>query len=213
MTLFEMLAAAQGGRAMANLGGQFGLSEQQTTDAVRQLLPAFSTGFKRNTATPEGLGALLQALNGGRHERYYDDVTIFGDPTTRRDGNGILGHLFGSKDVSRAVTSRVADQTGIGADILRQMLPYIATMVMGALFKQGRNPLEAILGQVLGAGVGQPSGNPFGPLAEAMLGGGRQRPSRSLPTRGTDIFGSMLDADGDGSVMDDIFDTLLGRRR
>ena len=213
MNLYELLSSAQGGQAMANLGGQFGLTEQQTADAVRQLLPAFSSGFKRNTETPEGLGALLRALNDGHHERYYDDGTIFGDPAVRGDGNGILGHLFGSKDVSRAVTSRVSEQTGIGADILRQMLPYIATLVMGALFKQGRNPLEAILGQVLGTSSDQASGNPFGSLAEAILGGAQQRPAQPAPTRGTDIFGSMLDADGDGSVMDDIFDSLLGGRR
>ena len=33
------------------------------------------------------------------------------------DGNAILGHIFGSKDVSRGVANQAADLTGIGGDI------------------------------------------------------------------------------------------------
>jgi hypothetical protein len=49
------------------------------------------------------------------------------------DGNGILGHIFGSKEVSRSVAGQAAQQSGIGTDIMKQMLPIVATMVMGSL--------------------------------------------------------------------------------
>ena len=55
---------------------------------------------------------------------------------TTQDGSSILGHVFGSKDVSRAVAGRAAEQTGIGADVLKKMLPVVATMVMAGLSKQ-----------------------------------------------------------------------------
>ena len=221
MNLYDMISAAQGGQAMANLGQRFGLDEQQSAAALRTLLPAFSSGLKRNTETSDGLGALLGALGGGRHARYVDDADIFTDDGTRADGDNILGNIFGSKDVSRAVADRAAQQTGIGSEILKAMLPYIASMVMGALFKNGQNPLGDILGQVLGGGQApqrQQQGNdPFGPLSDILKG--TPLDSRSpaapgnMPTRGADIFGSMLDADGDGSSMDDIFEAMLGGRR
>ncbi len=227
MNLFDMIAAAQGGQAMTNLGRQFGLSEQQSADALRQLLPAFSTGLKRNTTNPMDLSAFLNALNGGQHSRYFEDANIFGDSAAVNDGNDILGHMFGSKDVSRAVAERAAAQTGIGAEILKAMLPYIASIIMGALFKQGQNPLGDILGEVLGGGQAQKRGdggspfgqgdNPFGPLSEILKGdgkapGGQPLPGK-LPKSGADIFGQMFDTDGDGSAMDDIFDAMLGKKR
>jgi hypothetical protein len=212
MNLYEMISSAQGGQALANLGSQFGLTEEQTSSAIRQLLPAFSSGLKRNTATPDGLGALFGAINDGRHERYFDDGNIFADAAVRDDGNNILAHVLGSKDVSRVVADRAAEQTGIGADLLKQMLPYVASLIMGALFKEGRGPLADILGGASGGTTGQPSDNPLGQLAEAILGGGEQGAPQSKPSV-TDIFGTMLDADGDGSVMDDIFDMALGKQR
>lgn len=233
MNLFDMIASAQGGQAMANLGRQFGLSEQQSMDALQHLLPAFSTGLKRNTQSPMDLGGFLEALNGGQHARYFEDSNIFSDQNTVRDGNDILGHMFGSKDVSRAVAEQAAAQTGIGAEILKAMLPYLASIIMGALFKQGQNPIGDILGEVLGGGQaqkrdgGNPFGqgnnpfgggdNPFGPLSEILKGdgkapGGQPLPG-NMPKSGADIFGQMFDTDGDGSAMDDIFDAMLGKKR
>ena len=36
------------------------------------------------------------------------------------DGNGILGHLLGIKDASRAVANNASQQTGIGAGLLKK---------------------------------------------------------------------------------------------
>ena len=60
--LYEILADAQNGEAMSELGRRFGLSPQQTQAAVAALLPAISMGLKRTTATPEGLGNLLAVM-------------------------------------------------------------------------------------------------------------------------------------------------------
>lgn len=226
MNMLDMIGNAQGGQAVDNLGQQFGLSNQQAASAIQALLPALSSGLKRNTASPEGLAALLGALNQGGHARYYEDQTVFAEQTVRQDGDRILGHVLGSREVSRAAVERASAQTGIGGDILKQMLPYIAALVMGALSKEGRNPLNDILGQVLGGG-GSDSGDPFGSLAEVILGGSQPsggQPSGAQPGGGQqqagqgtpsaiDIFGSMLDADGDGSAMDDIFEMITKATR
>ena len=54
-SLYEILANAQQGEAMAGLSREFGLTSQQTQAAVESLLPAISMGLKQSTATPEGL--------------------------------------------------------------------------------------------------------------------------------------------------------------
>ncbi|MER9233903.1 DUF937 domain-containing protein [Mesorhizobium sp. M0622] len=173
-SLFDILAQAQNGTGMQALAQQFGLSQQQTQSAVAALLPAFSQGLKRNTADPYGLGAFMTAMASGQHAKYFEDASRAFSPQGLDEGNGILGHLFGSKDLSRAVASQAARASGVSQQVLQQMLPAIASMMMGGLFKQTTNQLG---GQMHAAGGG---GNPLGELIEQMMrqaGGGGQAPA------------------------------------
>jgi hypothetical protein len=134
--ILDMLMNAAGGGAVQKVGQQFGLSEDQTGSALGQLVPALMAGLQKNTSQPGGMEGLLGALSRGNHAQYLDSPELLEVDATREDGNSILGHIFGSKDVSRAVAGRAAEQSGIGADILKKMLPVVATMVMGGLSKQ-----------------------------------------------------------------------------
>lgn len=134
--ILDMLMNAAGGGATQQIGQKFGLSPDQTSGALAQLVPAVMAGMQRNSQQQGGLDGLLGALTGGNHSQYLDNPDLLAQDSTVQDGNGILGHVFGSKDVSRAVAHQASAQTGIGADVLKQMLPIVATMVMGGLAKQ-----------------------------------------------------------------------------
>ncbi len=136
MDLVKMLLDAGGGNAVRQLSQNFGLGEDQAASAISNLLPALGQGLARNASAPGGLESLLGALTSGGHERYLDSPETLGSEETIRDGNGILGHILGSKDVSRGVARNAAAQTGIGEDVLKKMLPVVAAMAMGALSKQ-----------------------------------------------------------------------------
>ncbi|MEM8539620.1 MAG: DUF937 domain-containing protein [Pseudomonadota bacterium] len=158
--LFDMLANAQNGKGMDLLARQFNLSQQQTELAIEALTPAFSTGLKRNASDPMGVAGFMQALATGDHAKYYENMGNAFAPQGMADGNGILGHLFGSKDVSRAVAAQAAQATGIGQEIFKQMLPAIASTLMGGMFKQTTQP------QMFGASS---DGNVFGQVIEQMM--------------------------------------------
>jgi hypothetical protein len=140
MNILDNLLNAQGGRAPQQLARQFGLDETQVSSALSALVPALSAGFQKNMSSPQGLDGLLSALGGGQHQRYVDDASVLSRPETVADGNGILGHIFGSKDVSRQVASRAASQTGLGEGVLKQMLPVVAAMMMGSMSKRVAGP-------------------------------------------------------------------------
>ena len=59
-----------------------------------------------------------------------------GSDDTRQDGNRILGHIFGSKDVSRNVAAAAAQDTGVDAGLIKKALPLLATLAMGAMSKK-----------------------------------------------------------------------------
>jgi hypothetical protein len=198
LPLFDMIANAQNGNGIEALSRQFGLSQQQTQAALQALMPAFSQGLKRNASDPYGMADFMKAMASGQHVKYFEDAARANSPEGVAEGNGILGHLFGSKDLSNAVTSQAAQMTGIGQNILAQMLPVIASMVMGGLFKQSTGQMPGagasagggLLGQIMeqmmrggmggsapnsqaaapGAGAG--AENPFGKMLESMFGGG-----------------------------------------
>ena len=177
LPLFEMLNNAGQGNGVDQIARQFGISNQQAQEAMEALLPAFSQGLKRNAADPYGAGNFLGALASGQHAKYFEDAANAFSPQGVAEGNAILGHLFGSKDVSRAVASHAAQATGLGQDMLKQMLPVLASMLMGGLFKQstgqmqGAQPRQA---QASGGGM-------LGDLMEQMMRQMGQQQSGAQP--------------------------------
>ena len=176
MNILETILSSQNGAAVAEISKSLGLGQSETQTALGKLLPAVARGLSNNASSQDGLGALLGAVSKGGHQRYIDNPANIADQASIKDGNGILGYIFGSKDVSRNVASRAAEQTGISSAILKKMLPMAATLAMGALGKKASG--LGMLGAVLGGG---------GPQQSQLSG----------------LF-ALLDFDKDGSVADDI---------
>ncbi len=177
MNLFDLVLGDQNKAAVSQVANQFGLSEGQARKAIEQMLPSLQRGMQHNTSDEKGLDELLSAIETGNHKRYLDDPSILGRQETTDDGNSILGHIFGSKDVSRRVASSAAEKTGLSTGLLKKMLPVVASIAMGAMSKQ-----------IFGKGI---------------FGGGSSRTAASAQqSRG--IIASLLDSDNDGSIIDDI---------
>ena len=136
--LYEILADAQSGEAMSELGREFGLSPQQTQLAVAALLPAISMGLKRTTATPEGLGNLL-AVMGAQPDLHamYDDPQVAFSREGRAAGNAALSRMFGSPEASRAIADQAQQLSGISSSILKKLLPVLAGIIISSLMKSG----------------------------------------------------------------------------
>lgn len=209
MNLLDMIMSAQGGASAHQAGAQLGLNQSQSQSAIAALLPAISSALKQNTSKPEGLAGLLGALQNGNHSQYLDDAQAVASPAAVTDGNAILGHLFGSKDVSRAVAGHAAKQTGLDSGILKKMLPMVATMAMGSLSKQsssgsvGQGLAGLAVNKLMGGGV---KGGIASMVVGSLLGGNKRAARQQTQThqQGLGILGNLLDADGDGNQMDDI---------
>lgn len=177
MNLLETILQAQGGGVVRGLAETLGLSESQAKTAMQQLLPALSTGLKRNVASPGGLESLLGALRKGHHDEYLEHPEQLGRQENINDGNSILGHLLGSKDVSRQVAGNAAAKTGISEELLKKMLPMVATLAMGALSKntaqqgiQGRAAAKAPANDLLGMLTPMLDANGDGSIADDLIG-------------------------------------------
>lgn len=218
MNLFDIMQSAQNGQAMQNLARQYGLTLQQTQAALDALLPAFSMGLQRQTQDPYAFGSLAQMMTASPYARFFEAAGQGIPSGAQTAGNDVLSQLFGSPEVSRALAAQAAATSGVSQAILKQMLPIIASMLMGGLFKSSSNTgLGGILGQFAEAMRGQMGGaapppqrppqmppmpqNPFEAMLGGMFGqgapGGTQgaAPPQSDPRQGapTDAFGGLFE--------------------
>ena len=211
MQLTDLLGQVGGLQSMAR---ELGVSESQAASGAAALLPAILGGFKKQAqAQPGGLGGLGSLLNGLGGGGLLDDV-LSPQPTNVGRGNDVLGQIFGSRDVSRAVAQNAAGQTGLDPALLRKMLPILAMLAAGYMARQhGAGAAGGASGAAVGAGAALPGGlggllggaggGGAGGLAGAlggMLGGG----GSGAPQAPGGSLASMLDLDGDGNPLDDI---------
>lgn len=205
--LYDILAEAEDGEAMAMLGREFGLTPQQTEAAVMALLPAISTGLKQATATPEGLGELFSVM-GQQRDLYsmYGAPDVAFAPQGRAAGNDVLSVIFGSPDVSRAVVDQAQQFSGVTGSILKKMLPVIVGIIISGLMG-GRGQgaprgspaspagggLGDILGQIFGRNLpgGAPAPQAPAPQFPAPSPGGQMTPIPIDPRQG-DVLGQIM---------------------
>jgi hypothetical protein len=132
----SLLGGGGSNQVVGQIARQLGIPESMAQSAASALLPALTKGLAKNASKPGGLEDLLGALTGGKHAAYVDNPETVTQPAAIEDGNAILGHVFGSKDVSRNVAGQASQKTGIDANILKQMLPMLAGTTLGSLEKQ-----------------------------------------------------------------------------
>jgi hypothetical protein len=178
MNLLDLVTGNQNSGVVDQLAAQFGLAPNQANAAVGALMPALAAGLQKNMSTEAGLAGLLGALSGGGHASYLENPKSLSDPSATADGNGILGHILGSKEVSRQVAANASQRTGIDPAILKKMLPVVAAVVMGGLAKskvaktaeprQSASGLASMLGPLLDK---DRDGSLIDDLAGGLLGG------------------------------------------
>ena len=169
-----------------------GAPKHKTENVLSMGLPLLLGAMKKNAQSPEGAASLMSALSGKHDGSILDNLgSLLGgdgvDKAVKDDGEGIVNHVL--KDKKPVAEETIAQKVGLDAATVSQILKIGAPILMGLLGKKTREHnvnesggLSSILGGMLG---GQSQGN------------------HSLIT-------SLLDRDGDGSIMDDVGGMLFG---
>ncbi len=193
--LSEIMQSAQGGQAAANIARQFGLTPEQTQAAINGLLPAFSVALQGHAQNMGSLSQIVSTMMSGQHAGAFDDPASHLTQQTMAAGTNVLGQLFGQGQAVSAIVQQVSKSTGINPGVLMAMMPILASMLMGGLFKSASGQgLGGLLGQlassVLGGGVpgAMPGAQPQQPggilgniLGNMMQGGATPQPTQSVP--------------------------------
>lgn len=191
--ILDLLNGPLGKTLIQGVSQQFSMDKGTTQKAMSTAMPLILGAMKNNASTTDGAAGLLGALSGGNHNGGIMDslTSILGggsvDDNVMKDGAGILGHVFGGKENN--VAQAVSKSSGIDLGSAMNMLKVAAPFLMGALGKQAQS--QNVSDQ-----------NGLGNLLGGMLGGG-EKEQQSLVNK-------LLDADGDGSIIDDVAGMLMG---
>ncbi len=174
-----------GESGVSQIAKSLGVDESLASGAIGMALPAILGGLANNSQSAGGAQSLATALDG------HDD-SIFGSLGSLLGGGGdgakILGHVLGAKQGS--VEQNLVGQSGMNASMIAKLLPILAPLVMGYLSKQRSS------GGLDASGLG------------SMLSQEHQASQKKSPGLGG--LASILDADGDGSIMDDVIGMATG---
>ncbi|OEK08919.1 hypothetical protein A8C32_01105 [Flavivirga aquatica] len=191
--ILDLLNTDLGKTIISGVAGQTNQPQDKTQSVLTMALPVLMQAMKRNASTPEGAEGLLGALSGGKHDgSILDNLgNLFGggvDSNVMDDGGKILNHVLGNKQQN--VENALSQKSGMDAGSIRQILKVAAPILMGVLGKQSRQQNVS-------------NSNGIGDLLGGLLRGNSAQQEQSF-------LESILDADGDGSVIDDVAGMVLG---
>ncbi|MGH7502207.1 MAG: DUF937 domain-containing protein [Longimicrobiales bacterium] len=180
--MLDSLMDQLGGGNLDTLSRSVGADKEATRDALAAALPTILAGLAKNSASADGAAALDNALAKDHDGGLLDDLSGFLRQGQTANGEGILRHVFGDKQ--EAVETAVSKSSGIDAAKAAKLLAMAAPIIMAYLGrKRQQEQLDpSTLGRVL------KEQNQSVQKASPQLGG----------------LASILDADRDGSVADDI---------
>jgi hypothetical protein len=190
--IIDLLSSPTGRSIINGVANQTNQPESKTQTVLTMAMPVLMQAMRRNAASPQGAEGLLGALSSKHDGSILDNLGgFFGggvDDSAMTDGSKILGHVLGNKQSN--VQNAISKQSGMDANSVAQILKIAAPILMGVLGSQAKQQkvnnqsgLEGLLG--------------------GLLKGNSQQNEQSF-------LESILDADGDGSIMDDVAGMVLG---
>lgn len=192
--LLDLLNSPIGKQVISGVAGQTNQPESKTADVLSMAMPLLLGAMKKNVKSPGGAEGLMNALNNKHDGSILDNLGgLFQggvDDSVMNDGAGILGHVFGGKQPQ--VENALSQKSGLDAGSVSQILKIAAPIVMGYL---GRETSQNSVNDSSGMNA----------LLGSMLGG--------QPQQNQSLITTLLDADGDGSVLDDVAGMVMGSNK
>lgn len=190
--ILDLLNSDLGKTIISGVSGSTGTDENRTGSVLTMALPVLMKAMERNASTPEGAQGLMGALSSKHDGSILDNLGgLFGggvDDHVKEDGDKILGHVLGNR--KQGVEKILGEKSGLDAGSVANILKVAAPILMGVLGKQAKQN-----------NVSSP--NDLGGLLGGLLGGNEAKEEQSFLEK-------ILDADGDGSVIDDVAGMVLG---
>ena len=190
--ILDLLNSDLGQQVISGVSGATGNDSNKTSSVLTMALPVLMKAMERNASTPQGAEGLMGALDKKHDGSILNNLgDLFGggvNDDVVNDGSKILSHVLGNKQ--RGVEQVIGQKSGLDAGAVGNILKVAAPILMGILGKQKREQNVSTSSDISG-------------LLGGLLGGNDAKNEQGF-------LEQILDADGDGSVVDDVAGMFLG---
>jgi hypothetical protein len=189
-SILDLLNTQMGEELVKKASSKTSEDKGKITSALGMALPLILGAMKRNTKDPEGAENLDKALQSEKHNG--DVLNNLEDKDAEEltgEGSKILNHVLGSRQ--SGISKTIAGALNMDESSVNKILEMAAPVIMGLLGQQkrkdnvGASGLSGLLGSVMG----------------------------SNSSHDQSLVETLLDADGDGSVIDDVAGMVLGGKK
>ncbi|WP_027136799.1 DUF937 domain-containing protein [Gaetbulibacter saemankumensis] len=190
--ILDLLNSDLGQTIINGVSNQTKQPKNKTQDVLTMALPVLMQAMRNNASNPEGAQGILNAISNKHDGSILDNLDgLFSggiSDTVMSDGGNILNHILGNKQ--QHIETALGAKSGIDSNTVAQILKIAAPIVMGLLGNQAKqnkvtnsSGLEGLLGNLV---------------------------NTNSKNQEQSFIETILDADGDGSVIDDVANMVLG---
>lgn len=192
----NLLGSDSGELLIKGMSSQIGQSKSQTNNLMSMAIPVLLKAMQRNSSSKEGASGLLSAISekhdGSILNKLENVFTGTESTDLEKDGEKILGHVLGQSEQN--IQNALSIQSGIDASSVSRVLKMVAPVVMGLLGKQQREQ-----------NASKTDENGVSNTIMSLVGATSENNNQSF-------FESILDADNDGSIIDDVAEVISGKK-
>lgn len=189
-SILDLLNTQMGEELVKKASSKTSEDKGKVTSALGMALPLILGAMKRNTKDPEGAENLNKALQSEKHNGdVLNNLEEKDAEELTGEGSKILNHVLGSRQ--SGISKTIAGALNMDETSVNKILEMAAPVIMGLLGQQkrkdnvGASGLSGLLGSVMG----------------------------SNSSHDQSLVETLLDADGDGSVIDDVAGMVLGGKK
>ncbi|MGV2451859.1 UNVERIFIED_CONTAM: DUF937 domain-containing protein [Ralstonia mannitolilytica] len=216
MSLIDLLTGNTGNQVAEQAENKFGISKNQVIALLAVAAPLIISYLRNKSQDAKEAEALNNALDKDHNGSILNDASQI--EARQAEGGSILDHIFGGQ--KSTVENQLSQNTGISIDKIGPILAMLAPVVMGYIGQQkqqsnvGAGGLGDLLGGILGNASNQAQAqqsNPLNDILGSVLGGVGQSQSSGNPLN--DILGNVLGGGGNqqqGGGLGSILGNILG---
>ena len=189
-SILDLLNTQMGEELVKKASSKTSEDKGKVTSALGMALPLILGAMKRNTKDPDGAENLDKALQSEKHNGdVLNNLEEKDAEELTGEGSKILNHVLGSRQ--SGISKTIAGALNMDESSVNKILEMAAPVIMGLLGQQkrkdniGASGLSGLLGSVMG----------------------------SNSSHDQSLVETLLDADGDGSVIDDVAGMVLGGKK
>ena len=186
-SILDVLNTEIGEQLLGKASNETSEKKESIAAALSTAMPLILSAMKRNAQKDDGAASLDRALNSDKHNGdLLQNLSDVDSSSLQNEGSKILDHIFGGKQ--SGINSTLSKTLNMDENSIASILKMAAPIILSILGSQKRkdNVSQGGLTDLIGSVLGNSASND------------------------QSFLETILDRDGDGSVIDDIGGMILG---